>query len=95
MAFSILHSTELDGGYADSLSQQFNLTLADNVSGWHLAWQHGALVLRHSELPKQGDIVVDFAGGAASYRRQHGGGKSEAIAKACGLQKKRGKVNEK
>ncbi|WP_288371992.1 class I SAM-dependent methyltransferase, partial [uncultured Marinobacter sp.] len=25
----------------------------------------------------------------ASYRRQHGGGKSEAIAKACGLQKKR------
>ena len=89
MAFSILQSLELDRSYADSLSQQFGLTLAENANGWHLAWQQGALVLRHSELPKQGDIVVDFAGGAASYRRQHGGGKNEAIAKACGLQKKR------
>lgn len=89
MPLNLLHSPELNADYAASLCQQFGLTLATKSSGWHLAWQDDALVLRHSELPKQGDILVDFAGGAASYRRQYGGGKSEAIAKACGLNKKR------
>lgn len=89
MPLNLLHSPELNADYAASLCQQFGLTLTTQSSGWHLAWQDDALVLRHSELPKQGDILVDFAGGAASYRRQYGGGKSEAIAKACGLNKKR------
>lgn len=89
MAVSLLHSAELAADYAASLCQQFGLVLTDKVDGWHLAWHRGALVLRHTELLKQGDIAVDFASGAASYRRQHGGGKSEAIAKACGLNKKR------
>lgn len=85
----LLTSTALDAEYAAVLCQQFGLSLADTTSGWHLAWQHDALVLRHTELVRQGDIVVDFASGAASYRRLHGGGKNEAIAKACGLTKKR------
>jgi len=89
MALSILASSLLDADYAASLCQQFGLTLADEVSGWHLAWHNEALVLRNADLPKQGDILVDFASGAASYRRLHGGGKGEAIAKACGLNKKR------
>jgi 16S rRNA (guanine1516-N2)-methyltransferase len=89
MSLNLLHSPELNADYAASLCQQFGLTLATEAVGWHLAWQDNALVLRHSELPKQGDIVVDFASGAASYRRLHGGGKGEAIAKACGLNKKR------
>ncbi|GAB2908112.1 class I SAM-dependent methyltransferase [Rheinheimera gaetbuli] len=89
MAPNLLHSPTLAKDYAASLCQQFGLNLTDTASGWHLAWQDEALVLRHSDLPKQGDILVDFASGAASYRRLHGGGKHEAIAKACGLHKKR------
>ncbi|MDP5138349.1 class I SAM-dependent methyltransferase, partial [Rheinheimera baltica] len=64
-----------DKAYTQQLCQQFSLTLADEVSGWHLAWHNEALVLRNADLPKQGDILVDFASGAASYRRLHGGGK--------------------
>lgn len=78
-----------DPAYTELLCQQFGLRLTDTASGWHLAWHDDALVLRNAELPKQGDILVDFASGAASYRRLHGGGKHEAIAKACGLHKKR------
>ncbi|NRQ43170.1 class I SAM-dependent methyltransferase [Rheinheimera sp. YQF-2] len=89
MSLNLLSSPRLSADYAASLCQQFGLNLVTAAGGWHLAWQDDALVLRHSDLPKQGDICVDFAGGAASHRRQYGGGKSEAIAKACGLHKKR------
>lgn len=89
MTLNLIHNSEFNADYAASLCQRFGLTLATTASGWHLAWQDNALVLRHSDLPKQGDILVDFASGAASYRRLHGGGKNEAIAKACGLHKKR------
>ncbi len=68
----------------------FGISLATSVTGWHLAWTGEALVLRSTELAKQGDILVDFASGAATYRRKFGGGKSEAIAKAVGLSKKAG-----
>lgn len=78
-----------DQAYTEQLCRQFGLSLTDEVSGWHLAWHNDALVLRNAELPKQGDILVDFASGATSYRRLHGGGKNEAIAKACGLNKRR------
>lgn len=89
MAGQILQSAELPADYVQALCQQFALQLTDHASGWHLAWQDDALVLRNSLLPKQGDILVDFASGASSYRRAHGGGKNEDIAKACGLNKKR------
>jgi len=87
MAIQLQYSAQLDAEYSNSLCQQFAITASDAVEGWHLAWHDDALVLRHTQLPKQGDILVDFASGAASYRRLHGGG--EAIAKACGMQKKR------
>jgi 16S rRNA (guanine1516-N2)-methyltransferase len=58
--------------------------------GWYLTLQDSALVLRHADLPKQGDILVDFASGAATHRRKFGGGKAEGIAKAVGLNKKPG-----
>jgi 16S rRNA (guanine1516-N2)-methyltransferase len=89
MSIVIAPNAALDPVYARRLCQQFGVLLSDNAAGWHLAWHNDALVLRHTDLPKQGDIVVDFASGAASYRRLHGGGKNEAIAKACGLTKKR------
>jgi len=75
--------------YLTGICQQFGLAKIVQAAGWHLAYINDALVLRHADLPKQGDILVDFASGAASYRRQFGGGKDEAIAKACGLNKKR------
>ncbi|MDP4536997.1 class I SAM-dependent methyltransferase [Alkalimonas collagenimarina] len=79
----------VDQAYLESLSQRFALPLGDKAVGWYLSWHEERLVLRHTELIKQSDILVDFASGSSSYRRQHGGGKSEAIAKAVGLHKKR------
>ncbi|MCH8537802.1 MAG: class I SAM-dependent methyltransferase [Alkalimonas sp.] len=80
---------DASSNYLQQLSQRFQLPMQDSVSGWYLSWQDDRLVLRHTELPKQSDILVDFASGSSSYRRQYGGGKDEAIAKAVGLNKKR------
>lgn len=72
----------------EALLAPFALVETDEPQGWFLTLQDGALVLRNAELPKQGDILVDFASGAATYRRKFGGGKGEGIAKAVGLGKK-------
>lgn len=71
-----------------SLCQPFALPQVSCATGWYLTEHQGALVLRCAELPKQGDILVDFGSGAATYRRKFGGGKGEGIAKAVGLNKK-------
>ncbi|MDP4944170.1 MAG: class I SAM-dependent methyltransferase [Alishewanella sp.] len=86
---AVLLITDLPAELSAELTQRFGLTLSDSATGWHLRWVEQQLVLRHTDMPKQGDIVVDFASAAATYRRQHGGAKSEGIAKACGLHKKR------
>jgi 16S rRNA (guanine1516-N2)-methyltransferase len=86
----LLADAQLPAALIDELQQQFGIKVVPQVAGWHLAWQDQQLVLRHTELSKQGDILVDFASGAATYRRKFGGGKSEAIAKAVGLTKKAG-----
>ena len=78
-----------DHAYLESVSQRFAVPLRSKAVGWYLSWHDEYLVLRHSDLPKQSDILVDFASGSSNYRRQHGGGKDEAIAKAVGLHKKR------
>lgn len=71
-----------------TLLAPFALVESDEPQGWFLTLQDGALVLRNAEMPKQGDILVDFASGASTYRRKFGGGKGEGIAKAVGLGKK-------
>jgi len=76
--------------WANELCQQFSLPRLVSPQGWHLVREGDALVLRNADMPKQGDILVDFASGAATYRRKFGGGKSEGIAKAVGLHKKAG-----
>ena len=73
-----------------ALLAPFALGETDTAQGWYLTLQDGALVLRNADLPKQGDILVDFASGAATHRRKFGGGKAEGIAKAVGLNKKPG-----
>ncbi|MDX3772605.1 class I SAM-dependent methyltransferase [Chromatiaceae bacterium AAb-1] len=87
MTIALLQDASLPENYRAELCQRFNLALTNQPQSWHLVWCNNALVLRNQALPKQGDILVDFAGGAASYRRLHGGGKGEGIAKATGLNK--------
>lgn len=92
LSISLQPSAELTDDYCQQLQQQFGLNLAQSpcvsADGWYLSMQQGALVLLNTALAKQGAILVDFGSGASRYRRQHGGGKSEAIAKAVGLHKK-------
>ena len=75
-------SSDFPAALAIRLQQEFGLSAVTAPQGWYLYWTGDALVLRNTELNKQGDILVDFASGAATYRRKFGGGKSEAIAKA-------------
>ena len=55
---------------------------------WQLAYTSEGLALRLSNEPSWGDIRVDFASSALAYRKQHGGGRNEAIAKAIGIKGK-------
>ncbi len=57
-------------------------------SGLALLQQAYHLELRQLDEPKVGAIVVDFTSDALTFRRLHGGGKKEAIAKAIGLKGK-------
>lgn len=45
------------------------------------------LAVRLLEPAVPGPVRVDFASGAAEWRRLHGGGRGEMVAKACGLKK--------
>lgn len=45
------------------------------------------LGLRQLSKEMPGVVRVDFASGAAQWRRLHGGGRGEMIAKACGIKK--------
>lgn len=68
-----------------------------NAMHWQLGFDENAtqgLVLMQSEThlalkqldePKVGEVLVDFASDALTFRRLHGGGKKEAVAKAVGL----------
>lgn len=89
MSLAAFFATDMPAAYAEQLKTSFGLQPIASPVGWYLCWGDEQLVLRHADLLNQGDILVDFASGAASYRRQFGGGKDEAIAKACGLTKKR------
>ncbi|GGX64474.1 class I SAM-dependent methyltransferase [Saccharospirillum salsuginis] len=53
--------------------------------GLYLTVTDGALGLAHADTPRQKPVVVDFLAGKARHRQQHGGGRSQAIAKAVGL----------
>jgi len=56
------------------------LTLELNIEGLSLVRPHDKSV---------GALKVDFADGALTWRRQHGGGTGQAIAKAIGLKQKK------
>lgn len=74
---------------AQCLAEQWGLQLATQAeSGLALYQTASRLELRQLDEPKVGAVYVDFASDALTYRRQHGGGKKEAIAKAVGLKGK-------
>ncbi len=55
---------------------------------WQLVFTETGLVLRLSSEPTWSDIQVDFASAALQYRKQHGGGRNESVAKAIGIKGK-------
>jgi len=61
---------------------------ATTLIEWQLVYTSEGLALRLSNEPSWGDIIVDFNSAALNYRKQHGGGRNEALAKAIGIKGK-------
>jgi 16S rRNA (guanine1516-N2)-methyltransferase len=55
---------------------------------WQLVFTEKGLCLRVASEPSWSDIRVDFASDALQYRKQHGGGRNESVAKAIGIKGK-------
>ena len=71
---------------AQQCAQQWGLHYQAQVDSGLVLWQHTAhLALRQLDEPKVGEVFVDFASDALSFRRLQGRGKKEAIAKAVGF----------
>lgn len=64
---------------------QLPLVIEPPVSGLYLRCDAQSLSLVHADLPDIHPVRVDFTAGALAHRRQFGGGRGQAIAKACGL----------
>ena len=76
---------------AQATAAQWNIPfLRIPESGLVLMQHYTHLGLKQIDEPKVGEVMVDFASDALTYRKQHGGGKKEAIAKAVGAHKKSG-----
>ncbi|MFT5312090.1 MAG: 16S rRNA (guanine1516-N2)-methyltransferase [Paraglaciecola sp.] len=71
---------------AQQCAKQWGLVYQAQVDGGLVLWQHQQhLVLRQLDEPKVGEVLVDFASDALTFRRLQGRGKKEAIAKAVGF----------
>jgi 16S rRNA (guanine1516-N2)-methyltransferase len=74
---------------AQQTAVKWGLTYREHIdSGLALVQLTSHLELRQLDEPKVGAIKVDFASDALTFRRLHGGGKKEAIARAIGLKGK-------
>lgn len=63
----------------------FDVVKALPESGHALVLTAERLELRTLGRGAPGPVYVDFVGGAADWRRRHGGGRGQGVAKACGL----------
>ena len=71
---------------AQHTASKWGLNYVDKVNaGLALIQQVSHLELRQLDEPKVGAVKVDFSSDALTFRRLHGGGKKESIAKAVGL----------
>jgi 16S rRNA (guanine1516-N2)-methyltransferase len=74
---------------AQLTAAKWGLTYRDHIdTGLALIQQPSHLELRQLDEPKVGAVKVDFTSDALTFRRLHGGGKKESIAKAIGLKGK-------
>jgi len=73
---------------AEELAAHLHLALAplaDNAFPLLLVVTPERLELRHTGPRPPGPIAVDFIGGAVGFRRSHGGGRKQPLARAVGL----------
>lgn len=71
--------------HANSLAAQLKLPVQETSSGLQLLYSNNILQLVDHRPKAAGAVYVDFVGGKAAHRRQHGGGRGQTIAKAIGL----------
>lgn len=57
----------------------------NKIAAWQLVYTKSGLALRSTHQLEWGDITIDFDSAALLYRKDKGGGKNEAIAKAIGI----------
>ncbi|WP_269530909.1 class I SAM-dependent methyltransferase [Chitinimonas sp. BJYL2] len=69
------------------LAERYGFALLDALplQGHALQLAEDGLALLTLGPAAPGPVRVDFASGAAEWRRKHGGGRGQAIARACGL----------
>jgi 16S rRNA (guanine1516-N2)-methyltransferase len=73
------HNTDVSASNSDASDAEKTL------SEWQLVYTTEGLALRLNNEPAWGDILVDFNSDALNYRKQHGGGRNEALARAIGI----------
>ncbi|GAB3258872.1 class I SAM-dependent methyltransferase [Chitinimonas naiadis] len=73
--------------YAEALALRYGLMLVAALpeQGHALVLDESRLLLHTLGRGAPGPVGVDLAGGAADWRRKHGGGRGQGVAKACGL----------
>ncbi len=82
---------ETDRSPAHALAGRLHLPLADQGTNaaFRLHFCRGRLELQECGAGKTGPVYVDFSRGKAEYRRLHGGGRNQPLARALGLKKGR------
>ncbi|GGO66202.1 class I SAM-dependent methyltransferase [Bowmanella pacifica] len=71
---------------AKLLAERWQLDFAEQADSGLVLWLDAqGLHLKTLDDLKMGTVQVDFASDAMAWRRQHGGGKNEAVAKAVGI----------
>ncbi len=83
--------SEEDHTLALDLAQRLKLPLAPEAPAatFLLCFCAGRLELQEVGAGKAGPVFVDFSAGKAAYRRLHGGGRNQPLARAVGLKKNR------
>ena len=79
-------SFESDKALALTISENWGFAIDEKpVEGFYLQVCHNVLGLADANEKKTLPVIVDFASPASLYRKAHGGGRKEPIAKAIGL----------
>ncbi len=89
---AILYSSEFSK-QAEQLSKKLNLEVCskpNNHFDFFLNYSFQGLELISTDPSLGNPLIVDFSSGAADHRRRFGGGKSQDISKAVGINKKDG-----